>query len=145
MLDISLLHIIFLLSLIFGSGYITNQLVRFYLDRRNAAREAKIIRYRMLASHMIAYINPNFDGINYDPGSKKTKEGARARLVGWYYADCLIHEKISLIRSLSDFIKEPNDNKLVLILNEIRQEVGSKNFNKEIAQELAIKITLTNL
>lgn len=50
-----------------------------------------------------------------------------------------MNDKISLIRLLSDFIKEPNANKLFLILNEIRQELGSKKFNKEIVQELVIK------
>ena len=47
--------------------------------------------------------------------------------------------RFGIIRLLSDFIKEPDENKLFLILNEIRQELGSKKFNKDIVQELVIK------
>lgn len=124
---------------IFGLGAATNQLVQFYLNKRNAAREEKRIRYRNFTVFMMSYLYSDFDGANYNSGSQKiTKEKARDSLIGWY-TDCFMNDKISLIRLLSDFIKEPNANKLFLILNEIRQELGSKKFNKEIVQELVIK------
>jgi hypothetical protein len=124
---------------IFGLGAATNQLVQFYLNKRNTAREEKRIRYRTFTLFMMSYLYSDFDGANYNSGSQKiTKEEARDSLIGWY-TNCFMNEKISLIRLFSDFIKDPDETKLYLILNEIRQELGSKKFNKEIFQELIIK------
>lgn len=51
---------------IFGLGAATNQLVQFYLNKRNAAREEKRIRYRNFTVFMMSYLYSDFDGANYN-------------------------------------------------------------------------------
>ena len=73
-----------------GLGAVIAKIIENFFDNKKLLREEKLRRYSSFIAYMVAYLNPNQHGFNYNFGAniktQITKEEARDKLVATYTA-----------------------------------------------------------
>jgi hypothetical protein len=98
---------------IVGTGGIITACVTYVLDKRKQIefrlQEYKESRYKAIILQMLAVIKPNDLGklSQYRPDLTSTDEVRNEVETEWY--NCLLFASDNVIKSLKEFIKEPND------------------------------------